>query len=71
MHIVDIPTSMSVKWESDSEFPPSQISSATHTGDNEFELYTECHLDRWESWKVRVHEGGVRVISREGLTVGQ
>ena len=38
VHIVDIPTSMSVKWESDSEFPPSHISSATHTGDNEFEL---------------------------------
>ena len=38
MHIVDIPVSMSVKWESDSEFSPSHISSATHTGDNEFEL---------------------------------
>ena len=36
--IVDIPVSMSVKWESDSEFSPSHISSATHTGDNEFEL---------------------------------
>ena len=69
MHIVDIPTSMSVKWESDPEFPLSHISSATHTASNKFELYTECHWDRWgvcgvmerfcnewESWKVRVKE---------------
>ena len=38
VHIVDIPVSMSVKWESDSEFPLSHIYSATHTGGNEFEL---------------------------------
>ena len=38
MHIVDIPTSISVKWESDPQCPPSDISSATHTGNNEFEL---------------------------------
>ena len=36
--IVDIPTSISVKWESDPQCPPSDISSATHTGNNEFEL---------------------------------
>ena len=41
VHIVDIvniPTSISVKWESDPQCPPSDISSATHTGSNEFEL---------------------------------
>ena len=38
VHIVDIPVSMSVKWESDSELSLSHISSATYTGDNEFEL---------------------------------
>ena len=59
---------MSVKWESDSKFPPSHISSATHTGDNEFELdrvplgqvgsvlgYGKT-CNGWESWKVRVKE---------------
>ena len=34
--IVDIPTSISVKWESDPQCPPSDISSAA--GNNEFEL---------------------------------
>ena len=41
MHIVDIvniPTSISVKWESEPQCPPSDISSAIHTGSNEFEL---------------------------------
>ena len=38
VYIVDIPSSTSAKWESDPEFPPSPISSATHVGDNEFEL---------------------------------
>ena len=38
MHIVDIPTSISVKWESDPQCPPSDNSSATHAGNNEFEL---------------------------------
>ena len=45
VHIVDIvniPTSISVKWESDPQCPPSDISSATHTGSNEFELDTLC-----------------------------
>ena len=37
MDIVDIPTSISVKWESDPQCPLSDISSA-HTGNNEFEL---------------------------------
>ena len=36
--IVDIPTSVSVKWESDPQCPPSDISSADHTDDNEFEM---------------------------------
>ena len=66
VHIVDIPVSMSVKWEPDSKFSPSHISSATHTGDNEFELdrvplgqvgsVTERFCNEWESWKVRVKE---------------
>ena len=38
MHIVDIPISISVKWEPDPQCPPSDISTATHTGNNEFEL---------------------------------
>ena len=78
--IVDIPTSISVKWESDPEFPPSHISSATQTGNNEFEL-DGLPLGQAGSMCGEVFvrlerlggesEGGVRVISRVGLTVGQ
>ena len=46
VHIVDIPTSISVKWESDPQCPPSDITSATHTGSNELEL-DGLPLDRW------------------------
>ena len=79
--IVDIPTSISVKWELDPECPPCDISSATRTDDNEFELYRvplgQVHGEGVGLRKGFVREGklageseGVRVISKVGLTVG-
>ena len=44
VHIVDIPTSMSVKWfQSVLPLTASIISSATHTGDNGLELDGVAH----------------------------
>ena len=84
MHIVDIVdilTSISVKWKSDPQCPPSDISSATHTGSNEFELdgvpLGQVESMRGDGKVVRVgklgseSEGGVTMISMVSFTVGQ
>ena len=68
VHIVDIPVSMSVKWESIQSFHPltSPVLLILVTMNLN---WTECHWDRWgvcwvterfcnewERWKVRVKE---------------
>ena len=56
------------------------ISSATHTGDSEFQpdlIWTECHLDRWGGGGGEVREGLCSVhggwevrVRRVEVTVG-